>query len=282
MTSDALGNLIRACLDDGRTLHHECKFADPARAEVLIRPALERKRFVMDLSGSQSANELTERRKASDVKHMSQGHSGATLSPHDEESMKPTAFVVMERGSNWPADLQRSAVGCGALRQDERELRADLLLRTRNRIRGMERTGHPPGLAVLSCNEDATEAAFKERLLLGRALLGAVLQADKGCLLLLGRRTQAPYGGLFGLAGLLSEGLVGSSAFVQVFLDDTRRLVPLDHPRQINREDAASSRHVAHADDSAAGFDSLAADEQTETEAASIRTALSKSAEEFF
>ncbi|HSY21065.1 MAG TPA: hypothetical protein VK841_03070 [Polyangiaceae bacterium] len=253
MTSDALGKLIRTCLDGGRTLRHEGKFVDPAPAEVLIRPALERKRFVMDLSGSQNANEFTERRRASDVKHRSHGHWGATLSPHDEESMKPSAFVVMERWSSWPADLHRSAVGCVALRQDESELRADLLLRTRNRIRGMERTGHPPGLAVLSCNEDATDAAFNERLLLGRALLGAVLQADKGCLLLLGRRTRAPCGDLFALAGLLSEGLVGSSAFVQVSLDDTRRLGPLDHTRQMNHEDAASSRHVAHADDSAAG-----------------------------
>jgi hypothetical protein len=105
---------------------------------------------------------------------------------------------------------------------------------------------------------------------------------------------------------MLSEALVGRSAFVQVLLDDTRhmgapsavagppldgnsaahlqpgRLVPLDHPWQVNRKDATSARNVAHANHSAAGFDPLAADEQTKTEAASIRATLSKSAEQFF
>jgi hypothetical protein len=48
-TSDFLPMLIRACVDDGRTLRHEAKFVDIARAEALTRLALEREQFAGDL-----------------------------------------------------------------------------------------------------------------------------------------------------------------------------------------------------------------------------------------
>jgi hypothetical protein len=48
-TSDAIRKLIRACVDDERTLRHECKFVDPGRAETLTRLACEREQFVADL-----------------------------------------------------------------------------------------------------------------------------------------------------------------------------------------------------------------------------------------
>jgi hypothetical protein len=48
-TSDVLRKLIRACVDDGRTLRNESKFVDPGRFKVLMRLACERERFAADL-----------------------------------------------------------------------------------------------------------------------------------------------------------------------------------------------------------------------------------------
>lgn len=48
-TTDVLRNLVRACVDDERTLRHESKFVDPARAEALGRLAREREQFVAEL-----------------------------------------------------------------------------------------------------------------------------------------------------------------------------------------------------------------------------------------
>jgi hypothetical protein len=47
--SDILQKLIRACVDDERTLRHERKFVDRACAETLTRFASERGQFVADL-----------------------------------------------------------------------------------------------------------------------------------------------------------------------------------------------------------------------------------------
>jgi hypothetical protein len=48
-TSDVLRRLIRACIDDWRTLGHESQFVDAARAETLTQLAREREQFVSDL-----------------------------------------------------------------------------------------------------------------------------------------------------------------------------------------------------------------------------------------
>lgn len=48
-TSDVLRKLIRACVDDGRTLRHESKFVSDEHAQALARLVGERERFVMDL-----------------------------------------------------------------------------------------------------------------------------------------------------------------------------------------------------------------------------------------
>lgn len=48
-TTNALQKLIRACVDDGRTLRHESKFVGGLRAAALTRLARERELFVTDL-----------------------------------------------------------------------------------------------------------------------------------------------------------------------------------------------------------------------------------------
>jgi hypothetical protein len=48
-TTNALRKLIRACVDDERTLLHECKFVGPGYAQALTRMARERGQFVADL-----------------------------------------------------------------------------------------------------------------------------------------------------------------------------------------------------------------------------------------
>jgi hypothetical protein len=48
-TSDVLRELIRACVDDVRTLRHESSFVGVAQAEALVRLACEREQFVTDL-----------------------------------------------------------------------------------------------------------------------------------------------------------------------------------------------------------------------------------------
>ena len=48
-TNDVVRKLIRACVDDERTLQHECKFVGPGRSAHLMRLARERRQFVGDL-----------------------------------------------------------------------------------------------------------------------------------------------------------------------------------------------------------------------------------------
>ena len=51
--------LIRACVDDERTLHHECGFVDDHRRVVLSRLAAERTRFaeqLRQLAGTEGAD----------------------------------------------------------------------------------------------------------------------------------------------------------------------------------------------------------------------------------
>lgn len=138
--------------------------------------------------------------------------------------MKPSALVVMERGSNWPSRLHRNTAGCVALTQARSELHSELLRRTCDRVRAIERTGQPVALAVLSCNDDATDATLEERGPLARALLGAVLHAEKGRLLLVGRLTASSSlrDALLGLAGTLCEAIAGTSVSVSVLFDGPR------------------------------------------------------------
>jgi hypothetical protein len=48
-TSGVLRKLIRACVDDGRTLRHESTLVDAERAPALMRLASDRETFVKDL-----------------------------------------------------------------------------------------------------------------------------------------------------------------------------------------------------------------------------------------
>jgi hypothetical protein len=48
-TTAVIHKLIRACVDDERTLRHESRFVDPARAATLMKLAAEREQFVTEL-----------------------------------------------------------------------------------------------------------------------------------------------------------------------------------------------------------------------------------------
>jgi hypothetical protein len=57
-TTEVLERLVRACVDDERTLQHERRFVTPGHAGTLIRLAHERGQFVQDLErlGARSQN----------------------------------------------------------------------------------------------------------------------------------------------------------------------------------------------------------------------------------
>lgn len=130
--------------------------------------------------------------------------------------MEPSVLVVMERASTWPSSLPHWCKNCVALQQEPSEAYRDLLRRTHDGVRTIERAGGHIELAVLSCNDDASAAALEGRIPVARTLLATVLHAASGKLLLLGRAS-APdrlRHSLVALAGTLTEALAGSSASV--------------------------------------------------------------------
>jgi hypothetical protein len=54
-TSHVIHKLIRACVDDERTLRNESRFVDPTRAATLMQLAAEREHFVADLERFEGA-----------------------------------------------------------------------------------------------------------------------------------------------------------------------------------------------------------------------------------
>lgn len=142
--------------------------------------------------------------------------------------MEPFVLVVMEHASAWPAHVNGGAAECVALVQETDEDADDLLRRTYERIRAIERVGGSVEHAVLCCTDDPRRAALEGRVPLARALLTTVLRTREGRLELVTRSSAAARTrqSLLGLAGALTQALAGSSATV------TARFVsPVDERR---------------------------------------------------
>lgn len=133
-----------------------------------------------------------------------------------EETVETFVLVVMEHASEWPAHVTGGVAGCIALVQEPNELRSELLRRTYERVRTIERAGGVVEVAVLTCSDDPSVRTLEGRVPLARTLLSTVLHAQEGRLDLVARasapdRTKQS---LVALAGTLTEALVGKSASV--------------------------------------------------------------------
>jgi hypothetical protein len=113
--SDALQKLIRACVDDGRTLRHECRFVDAGRAETLMRLAREREQFVMNLERlakrerphDGSWSELA-REAERDVWVAAGGRNSGDAITSCRRSQARTEAVYEEvLQASWPEEIQR-------------------------------------------------------------------------------------------------------------------------------------------------------------------------------
>jgi hypothetical protein len=124
-----------------------------------------------------------------------------------------SSILVMERGSRWFTEVSGP---CIALQAEPHETYGDLVRRTYDCIRTIEREDRAVGLAVLSCGGDAGEEIVEHRARLARALLSVVLRADAGRLVLYGSRRMEQE--LFGLADALSADLPGMTASLSVVL----------------------------------------------------------------
>lgn len=101
--------------------------------------------------------------------------------------MESFSLVVMEHGSDWPAEIGPGAGGCIVLKQGSNDTRSELLRRAYDRVRTIERAGAIIEIAVLSCNDDRSRHALEGRVPLARALLAVVLRRGNGRLVLAGR-----------------------------------------------------------------------------------------------
>jgi hypothetical protein len=130
--------------------------------------------------------------------------------------MSAFIVIVMEHGSEWPAQVSGAAGGCVVLQQEPEEGEEPLLRRTEARIRTIERGRGKVGLAILSCNDSGDGATLESRERLGRALLATVARTGEGRLDLVGRSSAPEYAkaSIMALAGTLLEALPGSSASV--------------------------------------------------------------------
>jgi hypothetical protein len=129
-----------------------------------------------------------------------------------------TAMVVMEIDSEWPANIDdlTSVVGlspCGP----------DILERTQEKLRALERQGRHIGLAVLACNAATDAATLDRRATLAQALLDAVRQAARGRLVLNAKKDASATVRLelLSLVGLLMDGLQGTTASVSLRFAET-------------------------------------------------------------
>ncbi len=114
-TSEVLRNLIRACVDDGRTLRHESKFVDGARAEALARLVGEREEFVMDLERlakreqphDGSFSELS-REAERDVWVAAAGRNiGDAIASCRHSRARTEALYDQALEASWPDEIQR-------------------------------------------------------------------------------------------------------------------------------------------------------------------------------
>jgi hypothetical protein len=124
-----------------------------------------------------------------------------------------TAMVVMEPGGDWPGQVGDST-DVVALRHEGEEL----LRRTEERIGALHRGKRAVRIAVLACGSAAGAAAVGQRTRLARMLLGAVVGAASGQLILSAseRASDQLRRELFVLAGELTEQLQGKTATICV------------------------------------------------------------------
>jgi hypothetical protein len=148
--------------------------------------------------------------------------------------METLVLIVMEHASEWPSHINGGVAGCVAMRQEPDESHGDLLRRTYQRMRSIERAGGSVEVAVLSCSDDPSRGALEGRVPLARALLGTVLRGGRGRLDLTGR-SSAPdrtRRSLIALAGTLTEALVGTSASVSARFSGASAVEPLSRRRR--------------------------------------------------
>jgi hypothetical protein len=95
-------------------------------------------------------------------------------------------FIVMEHGSEWPAQVARDASDCVVLRQEACEPPDMLLRRTHQRLATIARHGGSVRVAVLTCSGESSRGAFEGRVPLARALATAVTSGRESRLLIVG------------------------------------------------------------------------------------------------
>lgn len=129
--------------------------------------------------------------------------------------MTAAVVVVMERGSEWPAHIEDLTNVVGLSPDGD-----DLLLRTEERLRALERRGQAVRVAVLACNAATEPAALVHRATLAHALVGTVGHAVHGRVILSAKEgaSATVRRDLFSLAGRLTETLRGTSASVHLWL----------------------------------------------------------------
>lgn len=114
-TSDGLRRLIRACVDDGRTLRHESKFVDQVRAEVLMRLAGERGQFVTELERlaeceqphDGSWGELSREARRNVWVAAAGRNSGDAITSCRHSRARTEAVYDDLLQASWPAEIQR-------------------------------------------------------------------------------------------------------------------------------------------------------------------------------
>jgi hypothetical protein len=114
-TSDALRRLIRACIDDGRTLRHESRLVDEVRAEALTRLAGEREQFVTDLERlarcvqphDGSWGELSREARRSVWVAAAGRNSGDAITSCRHSRARTEAVYDQALQASWPDEIQR-------------------------------------------------------------------------------------------------------------------------------------------------------------------------------
>lgn len=151
--------------------------------------------------------------RTSEASHESRGHS----------VNDPVLLVIMEDASAWPS--QAAALGASStivLKQEGHESQAELVQRTRSRVRVLERSDAAVGNAVICCNNDTSTTAVERRTAIARTLFESGVGERAGRLELVARPDAAwrVRQALLDLAGTLTGMLVGTSASVVVRLTD--------------------------------------------------------------
>ncbi len=133
--------------------------------------------------------------------------------------MATTSMIVMEPGSDWPEIEDSTTLVALSPPQSE------LLRRTQDKLRALERVRQNVELAVLACNA-ATGGQAEERSALARALLAAVSRSPHGRLILAagGHASFELRSELVGLAGRLTQEARDTTAIVSLWFRDASEL----------------------------------------------------------